>query len=523
MDRLLYELFTSTTHCHPNSKALESLTDSLTYAELLVKVDTLAEILEHNGVKRNDGRFQHCIGLISAQTVSTYSAYLAIIACNAIVVPISPTAPLKRTEVVVASAHISWVLGDGPRPESLPSDCAYWDLSTPFPAGLNLVGKYGAFPSDGCNLAYILFTSGTTGDPKGVPISSRNLRAFLDDGVSFLDLAEGQRFSQTFDLTFDLSLFGMLACWSTGATLILPAPWELASPVDYVRDRNLTHWFSVPSAIALARNTKNFAPDTMPSLCWSLFCGESLTFEDAIKWAKAATNSRVANLYGPTETTISCTRYILPEKVEDWPKTSNDTVPLGDAHPLSEIWILADNPLFPEGELCVRGAQRFNGYLDDAQNELRFLSLQKNLSQDKLTRLPKSDSWYRTGDRVRIEGELLVHIGRLDDQVKIQGFRVELSDVRAVLLRNRHVHNAAVVSRKATCGIGSIQIEAVVIANSLSLEELNIWLQDELPWYMVPEKIIFVSHLPLNSNGKINATAVLELISESDQYNIENI
>lgn len=121
----------------------------------------------------------------------------------------------------------------------------------------------------------------------------------------------GSRVSQTFDLTFDLSVFDMFTAWGGGATLVVPSREDLLAPVRFVAEKRLTHWFSVPSMVSYAQRLRSLRPGSMPTLRWSLFCGEPLTTHQATAWQRAAPGGVVENLYGPTELTISCAEYRL--------------------------------------------------------------------------------------------------------------------------------------------------------------------------------------------------------------------
>jgi non-ribosomal peptide synthetase component F len=160
--------------------------------------------------------------------------------------------------------------------------------------------------------AYMLFTSGSTGEPKGVPISHGNLTAYLDAASGMVAIAPGDRLSQTFELTFDPSVHDMMMCWIHGAHLIVPTHTDLARPANYIRERKLTHWFSVPSLGYQMRLQGDLKPNSFPLLRSSLFCGEALPSALAMEWAAAAPNGNVENWYGPTEATIVCARHVLP-------------------------------------------------------------------------------------------------------------------------------------------------------------------------------------------------------------------
>ncbi|MFI6499683.1 AMP-binding protein [Nonomuraea typhae] len=453
MARTLYQWFADSAARHGDAVALEAAGDRLTYAELDELAGRIAAAVRDPGPR---------IGLRADRTVLAYASYLAIQRLGRTVVPLNPAAPRARNETIAASAGLGEV------------------LAAPAPADGTARG-----PQDPGGLAYILFTSGSTGVPKGVPLRHSSVDAYLSYVIPRYELGPGCRVSQTFDLTFDLSVFDMFATWGSGATLVVPLKYDLLKPVSFVTRHELTHWFSVPSVVSVAARTRRLPADSMPSLRWSLFCGEPLTLQQADAWRAAAPVSVLENLYGPTELTISCTQYRLPARRADWPETANGTVPIGLPYPHVEHTIA-------DGELCLKGVQRFPGYLDPADDEGRF-----------------AGEWYRTGDRVAWENGLMVHHGRLDQQVKISGHRVELGEIEAALRGQPGVSEAVVLALPGADG--ELVLEAACTGTDLEPVVLLKGVGETLPRYMVPRAVTVLSELPLNGNGKVDRRALRDM------------
>ncbi|MFE0376911.1 AMP-binding protein [Streptomyces inhibens] len=494
----LYDWFAASATGHPDQPALEIGDTALTYTELARLADTLAAHL----LRHLDGEPPRRIGLLAARTAVAYAGYLAIQRLGAAVVPLGPSFPAERNAGIARAAQLDAVLTDGTAENTGRPGAPTLTLTDPELLRLTAPPLPAIRPARPEDLAYILFTSGSTGVPKGVPIQHRNICAYLMHVVPRCAAGPGARFSGTFDLTFDPSVHDMFTAWGSGATLVVPTRDDLLSPVRFVNRHALTHWNSVPSVISIAKRFRALRPGSMPTLRSSMFCGEPLTLQQAEAWQQAAPHSQVENAYGPTELTVTCTAYRLPPDRSDWPAPANGTVPIGTPHEGVQL-------LLHDGELCVRGPQRFPGYLDPANNADRFLAPDGS-PYDPTTALTDAH-WYRTGDRVARAGEdrPLVHLGRGDQQVQVHGYRVELTEVEAALRALPGVMDAAVLPRTTP---GGTELTAAYTGTPGTEDGLRTALRDRLPAYMVPATLTGLDALPLNRNGKVDRAALGELL-----------
>ena len=357
------------------------------------------------------------------------------------------------------------------------------------------------------SLAYLLFTSGSTGTPKGVAVAQRNVVSFLDYMVERYEVTEQDRLSQMFDMTFDLSAFDMFVAWERGACVCCPSQKELIKPDSFIKNNNLTMWFSVPSTAVFMKQLGLLKPGQYPQLRTSLFCGEPLPISSVQAWSDAAPNSIVENLYGPTELTIACTFYRWDAQ-RSAAESEIGIVPIGYPYPGMKYLVVDEEvrEVSPgeQGELLMSGPQMSLGYWKDPKK-----------TSDAFISVPgHTGIYYRTGDRVRRprSGAPLIHLGRIDSQIKVLGHRVELGEIEAVV--RKHCGSDAVVAvgwPSTASGYGGVE---VFIESQVENDHLRDAVRSELPEYMVPRRFHFRDKLPRNPNGKLDRTAISKSLDE---------
>jgi amino acid adenylation domain-containing protein len=489
-------------------RALRVGSTSLTYRELIGTADAWAGRLRRAAPHEDN---PHRVGVLTDRTLEGYVGILAALTAGATVVPMSPDWPAERVATIVDECALSSIVVDGAGLRALATGAhAAPHVSMPPVLAPNAAGEVAgelrlidetsvaALPgtAEGReDVAYILFTSGSTGRPKAVPITHSNVDAFLRTMFARYDFDAHDVFSQTFDLTFDLAFFDMFVPWAIGAALVHVPAGAFRRLHRFVNDHGLTVWFSVPSAISFSERAGTLPTASMPSLRWSLFCGEPLLSADAATWQAAAPGTAVENLYGPTELTIACSAHRW--SAADDGRAGHGIVPIGTIFPGLEH-VLVDQHGEPigqhddGGELCVTGAQMFGGYLRADDNKGRFV-------------YHDGRAWYRTGDLVRMHGDVLLFDGRVDHQVQIHGYRIELAEIEHWLRQLAGIKQAVAVA----VGVG-IDRHLIAFYTGIRQEPADIArrLDETLPRYMVPMEYIWLDELPLNARGKTDRSAL---------------
>ncbi|MDL4817264.1 AMP-binding protein [Actinomadura opuntiae] len=444
------------------------------------------------------------VGVLAGKGVESYVGILAALYAGATVVPLSVDFPADRTRRMLEISGTSMVVADE---RGLAVLGALSDAGLDVPAlapGQNggddgrmtriplgqRAGLHEPVPVAASDVAYVLFTSGSTGRPKGVPITHGMVHHYFQHADARYDFTESDVFSQTFDVNFDCAMFDMFCAWGAGATVqTIPAAAYRKLP-EFLAETGMSVWFSVPSTISLIRRMGGLAPGGMPTLRWSLFAGEALRADDAAAWQAAAPGSTVENIYGPTELTVTITGHRWSPEVSPG-SCVNGLVPIGSIHEGHEYLLIGPDGAVAdrEGELCVTGPQMTAGYLDPSDDEGRFLER-------------GGRRWYRTGDRVRLLGDgELVYLGRLDSQVQLNGWRVELAEIEHAVRGCAGVQDAVAVVR--TGGDGP-RITVFYTGAPSSPAELARQLRRILPAGMMPKQFQHVDEFPLNANRKID-------------------
>lgn len=511
--RTLYDWFRASAQAYPDHVALELSSDAVTYAELSAAVEQMCAAMYETL-----GGSPRRVGLLTSRSLIGYVAYLATQRLGATAVPLNPANPAARNLAITSEAGLDITMIDDTSGEGLTeyqqkADVRMLDMTGSRWHEIFHPNKDVTVPAvverGADDFAYIIFTSGTTGKPKGVPTTHANVTSFLTEVIKRYRFEPESRVSQTFEMCFDGSILAMFGAWGSGATLCVAQRSDVLTPVRFINAKRLTHWLSVPSLISFAKRLRALAPNSMPTLRLSSFGGEPLTIEQVDAWTTAAPNTAVINCYGPTETTVIVTAYEVPANPKARVETWNRSVPIGDIYTHLD-YLLLDTDLrqSDDGELCIRGAQRFPGYLDPAENVGRFVSFDGERGHPYDGREPlTAEQWYRTGDRIRRECGELVHMGRIDHQIKVRGNRVELGEIEATLRKHPAIVEAVVIA--TTADDGEIDLHALYTGGQVADEEFA-RLMEDLPAYMRPRGFHHRKEIPLTEVDKLDRKRLAE-------------
>jgi amino acid adenylation domain-containing protein len=521
-DVLVHDLLARSAERFPERPAVADGERIATYAELDASANRLGRALADAGVRHGDR-----VGIYLDKSLEALTGIYGILKAGATYVPLDPAAPPARLGAIARDADLRclvtgtekaerWrelIAAGAPTETLIVPNAEEPDVDAP--AGVRTLtaaslGEYEDEPpaarrSSNSDLAYILYTSGSTGVPKGVMLSHRNALAFVDWAVDEFRVSEADRLSSHAPLHFDLSVFDLYAAAEAGAAVVL-VPQQLSLfPVELARwigESEITIWYSVPSILTFLVLHGKLPESPLSKLHTILFAGEVFPTKHLHRLMEILPDVRLANLFGPTETNV-CTWYEVPAWTGDPPAS----IPIGK--PIRDVDVFAvgeDGTLVPEGEvgeLFVRGPTVMQGYWGD-----------ENRTNESLLRDWQGGTGdypvYRTGDLAYVDGNGdWIFLGRRDSQIKSRGYRIELGDIEATLNLHPSVVECAVVA--VPDEVVTNRIKAYVVPRApVDVDELTRFCIERLPRYMAPEAYELRENLPRSSTGKIDRRTLAE-------------
>ncbi|MGO3792925.1 MAG: D-alanine--poly(phosphoribitol) ligase subunit DltA [Enterococcus gilvus] len=487
----------------PEAIAYQSETEQFSYRTLKQWSDNLAHYLAKQTAAKTP------IVVFGELEAEMIASFLGAAKSGHAYIPIESNTPLDRIQLILEVAQPTMILSVLPWPEEVATA-----VPVVSPAALAEIFKTAQEPQalepvTDDETFYIIFTSGTTGVPKGVQISHTNLLSFVNWDLKDFGIEAGMRFLSQAPYSFDLSVMSVYPALCSGGTLI---PMEKAVINDFKKlfsflpKLDLEVWVSTPSFMDICLMEKTFDGEHVPSLKIFQFCGEELTRKTAEELLRRFPKAKVFNTYGPTEATVAMTQIeVTPEVLAEY-----DRVPIGYIKEDTDVLIYDDDREAAPGEageIIIKGPSVSKGYMNNPEKTAAAFF--------EIDGVPA----YHTGDAGRLQEDgLLLYEGRIDFQVKLHGFRIELEDIDHHLEKVSYVKQATVVPKYQDHKVQ--QLVAYVVANDNDFEkayQLTKAVKEELAEgvmeYMIPQKFVYVEQLPLTANGKIDRKRLINEVN----------
>jgi amino acid adenylation domain-containing protein len=484
----------------PDKVAFRDGEKEITFSEL----DRNARLLASNINYRLNGLVKQPIGIYLPKGVDAVIAFMATIYSGNFYTPIDPTMPRLRMEKLLGILNPAMIITNSKYKNDLLSESILIDEIKPEGMDDNLLDSIANEVID-TDILYVMFTSGSTGDPKGVIISHRAVIDYINWLSAVFEFNESTIFGNQAPFSFDNSVLDLYSTIKNGCeTVIIPEEMFLSSRrlCTFINENKINSIFWVPSAMILVANSRILEKVSMNQLTKIMFAGEVMPTKQLNVWRHFVPNALYANLYGPTEIAVDCTFYIVDREFGD-----EDSLPIGAACKNTEILVLNEkDELVSEGEigeLCVRGSCLAHGYYGNPQ-KTKEVFVQNPLNHKYPERI------YRTGDLVKYnEYKEVIYIGRKDTQIKHRGYRIELGEIETAVSSALEIEQCCAIYDNA-----DKQIVIFVTPENINKNALYAHIKNMLPNYMLPGLIVSRASMPLNQNGKIDRLALTYSLKE---------
>lgn len=446
----------------------------ITYADFKKQVETVAAFLQQQPTA------QRCIAVALDRGIDSAICIYAILSASGIYLPLDIKNPAPRLNFIIQDAQPHYVIGVGSAPAWLDETDKWLDLNQLLEYKQSGYTTVNTAPTD---LAAILYTSGSTGNPKGVALSHQALHNFSSWAKDTFKLQASDRIASLAPFHFDLSIFDLFSSLSAGASVyFIPAKLTFAPSrlTTWLQKNKINSWYTVPSLLSFIALKGALESTNLDHLKCILFAGEVFPSKPLIKLVTLLPNTTFYNLYGPTETNVCCYW-----KVDKNCLSLDQTIPIGI--PACNATLKLDNT---SGELLVQSLNNFSGYWQQGKLE------------------PLTQTYYATGDKASLNsiGEYEYH-GRLDRMLKCSGYRVEPAEIEHTINQLEHIEHSAVIGIKDSTS-GQRPAVVVVLKDNAELGPSIKPLRQLLPPYMQPCKFVVVESLPVLPNGKTDYLAI---------------
>ena len=523
---LLHHLVSESALRYPERDAIIFKDRALTFAALDRESNKLAHLLVSLKIEKGDR-----VGLYLDRGIEAIIAACAVLKTGAIYVPIDPASPTRRVSYIIEKCGIKTLVTFQEKltklekafPEDIPfTQVVLMDETEPIASALRtvqLVSRRSISEEFGkrapsvniidSDIAYILFTSGSTGNPKGVMLSHQNSLTFVNSSCCFFRIGKEDRLSNIAPLHFDMSIFDIFVAFKAGAcVVVVPEAFAMfpAKLAEYIADKKITVWNSVPSALSLLATYKNLNACDLSSLRLILFAGELFPLKYLRILQDAIPRARFCNMYGQTEANSSTYFWVDQVSTDD-----KGVLPIGKSLPNFEVFALDENGACitapgSQGELYIRASTVALGYWGEPEKtECAFV---RNPLRPELR-----ERVYKTGDLVHLDSDgNYIFSGRKDHMIKSRGYRIEIGEIENVLCSHPEIKNAVVIPiPDELIGNRLLAVIEPLMIGKITRDDVLKYCMVQLPKYMVPETVQFYDSLPMTSSGKVDRKKLSEL------------
>ena len=503
-DKCIHQLFEEQVERNPDAVAVVFKDEQLTYYELNYRANQLAHYLRSLGVGADE-----LVGICLERSINMIVGLLGILKAGRAYVPLDPEYPQERLSFMLRDAQISVLLTQQSFVNKLPNHTAQVVCLDSDAHLIEECSQDNAITYvQSTNLAYVMYTSGSTGQPKGVEVVHRGVNRLLF-GANYVYLDATQTFLQLAPISFDASTFEIWGALVHGAKFVLfpatiPTSQNLRQEID--KHGITILWLTA----ALFNSIIDDDSQALSGIKQLLIGGEALSISHVRKALEHLPFTQIINGYGPTESTTFTCCYPIPRQID----ANRESIPIGCPISNTQVYILDPYlqpvPIGVPGELHIGGAGLARGYLNRPElTDEKFIPKPFDAGGSRL---------YKTGDLARyLPDGNIEYLGRIDNQVKIRGFRIELGEIEAVLSQHKDVQVACVIVREDSPG--EKRLVAYVVPQkqvTLTISELRQFLANKLPGYMIPNAFVILESLPLTPNGKVDRHALKAPSQSSD-------
>lgn len=488
----------------PEKAAFIATEKVMTYKELWMQSERLAAVLNHYGIAAGSP-----IMVYGHMEPEMLISFLGSVKAGHPYIPVDTSIPLERIEIIANNSQSQILINVSGKPLALENTL----IQQITIAELELSNR----PVQETNPAnwvagnenfYIIYTSGSTGTPKGVQISADNLQSFVDWMLGDFPITGQKRFLNQAPFSFDLSVMDLYPALASGGSIFAVTKEMIARPkllFEALKESNTQVWVSTPSFAQMCLMDPSFDHTLLPDLTVFLFCGEILPVAICRQLKDRFPEAKIFNTYGPTEATVAVTAVEITDSIIVQHKTLPVGRPKGDTKILLVNEAGEEVPDGEKGEIMIAGPSVSKGYLGLAERTSKaFCEI--------------GGQWaYRTGDAGYRENGMLFYKGRLDFQIKLHGYRMELEEIEHQLTKSQYVHSAVVIPVSHNDKVDYLMAAIVPAMHDFTKEyQLTSAIKKELsavlPAYMIPRKFVYENELPMTANGKIDRRLIKEKV-----------